>query len=180
MLNLLTRPMALSSFRVYIFPVRGASNESLHLALAAIMMTTPDATATSEAEASTTLPEQIDSSLRIEDSGAGLDAVGRIKLLFNQTMRVSIRDGRVFLGTFAGTDKLLNILLLNTDEYRFSPPQHANPQGRFVGLVLIPWKLVMRVEAHAPHKAQQVNVDSGVGLEGILETYEDAEDGLYT
>ena len=145
-------------------------------------MSASDAIAASEAEASTTLPEQIHSSLRIADderSGES-EAVEALKSLFNQTLRVTIRDGRVFLGTFAGTDKLLNILLINTDEYRYSPPQHANPRGRFVGLVLLPWRLVTKVEAHAPHKAQEVDVDPGVGLRGIVETYEDAEDGLYT
>jgi small nuclear ribonucleoprotein (snRNP)-like protein len=143
------------------------------------MMSMSGATA-SEALDVASLPEQIDSSLRIEDTQGDSDAVQSLKSLFNQTMRVSTRDGRVFLGTFAGTDKQLNILLINTDEYRFLPLQHANPHGRFVGLVLVPWRLVMRVEAHAPHKVQEVDVDPGVGLRGIVETYEDADDGLYT
>ena len=138
------------------------------------MMPTTDA-------ASSSLPEQMDQSLKI-DEGDKRDAVQKLKSLFNQTMRVTIRDGRVFLGTFAGTDKLLNILLLNADEYRFSPPQHANPGGRFVGLILLPWRLVVKAEAHRPQSQQPngVDVDPGVGLRGIVETYEDADDGLYT
>ena len=129
--------------------------------------------------ASTTLPEQIDRSLRI-DEGDSHDGVQQLRALFNQMLRVTIRDGRVFLGTFAGTDKLLNILLLNADEYRFAPPQHANPHGRFVGLILIPWRLVAKAEAHRPRRPAEVNVYPGVGLKGIVETYTDAEDELYT
>lgn len=129
--------------------------------------------------ASSSLPEQIDTSLKIEE-GTDTPAVQRLKSLLNQTLRVTIHDGRVFLGTFAGTDRLLNVLLVNTDEFRFSPPQHANPGGRFVGLVLIPWKLVLGVETQSANKGNEVDVDPGVGLRGIVETYEDAEDGLYT
>ena len=137
--------------------------------------------------ASSSLPEQIDSALKLEEEAAPADsdpsdppAVRDLKSLLNRTLRVTIRDGRVFLGSFAGTDKLLNILLVNTDEFRFSPPQHANPGGRFVGLVLIPWRLVLNVEAQGTNSGQEVVVDPGVGLRGIVETYEDAEDGLYT
>jgi len=129
--------------------------------------------------ASSSLPEQIDGSLKIEE-GEDTPAVQRLKSLLNHTLRVTIRDGRVFLGSFAGTDKLLNILLVNTDEFRFSPPQHANPGGRFVGLVLIPWKQILSVEAQSAHQGKVVDVDPGVGLRGIVETCEDADDGLYT
>jgi small nuclear ribonucleoprotein (snRNP)-like protein len=62
-----------------------------------------------------------------------------------EILRVTISDGRVFLGSFVGTDRELNILLLNTDEYRIGPAE--NPDGRYVGQVMIPWKLVSRVEA---------------------------------
>ncbi|KAI0796596.1 hypothetical protein C8Q75DRAFT_802283 [Abortiporus biennis] len=65
-----------------------------------------------------------------------------------QTLRVATTDGRIFLGTFAGTDKQLNILLMNTDEFRLSPPENANPDGRFVGLVMIPRRLISKIEAH--------------------------------
>ncbi|EKM59358.1 uncharacterized protein PHACADRAFT_249802 [Phanerochaete carnosa HHB-10118-sp] len=129
--------------------------------------------------ASSSLPEQTDSTLKIEE-GEDTPAVQQLKSLLNRTLRVTTRDGRVFLGSFAGTDKLLNVLLMNTDEFRFSPPQHANPGGRFVGLVLIPWKLIMSVEAQSAHQPRVVDVDPGVGLRGIVETCDDADDGLYT
>lgn len=116
--------------------------------------------------------------LKIADTQT--DAVRRLRALLRQTVRVAICDGRVFLGTFAGTDKQLNVLLLNADEFRFAPPRHANPDGRYVGLVLVPWRLVVRVEAAKAAEEREVDVDPGVGYRGIAENYEDAEDGLYT
>jgi len=59
---------------------------------------------------------------------------------------VSTTDGRVFIGTFAGTDKPLNIILVNTEEFLVGPGQ--NPDGRYVGQVVLPWKVVVKVEAH--------------------------------
>ena len=135
--------------------------------------------------ASSSLPEQIDNALKIEEDedveqeAGDTPAVQRLRSLLNRTLRVTIRDGRVFLGAFAGTDKLLNVLLMNTDEFRFAPPQHANPGGRFVGLVLVPWRLVLSVEAQSS-RGRTVDVAPAMGLHGIVETYEDAEDGLYT
>ena len=131
------------------------------------------------AAASSSLPERIDVSLKLDADAGDTPAVARLKGLLNHTLRVTIRDGRVFLGSFAGTDALLNILLVNTDEFRFAPPQHANPGGRFVGLVLVPWRLVLSVEAQSS-RGRTVDVAPAVGLHGIVETYEDAEDGLYT
>ncbi|RDX51516.1 hypothetical protein OH76DRAFT_1346720 [Lentinus brumalis] len=74
--------------------------------------------------------------------------VEQLKALLRTTLRISVTDGRVFLGTFAGTDKQLNLLLINTDEYRVGPD--AGPDaldGRYVGQVMIPWRLVVRVES---------------------------------
>ncbi|KAI9065563.1 hypothetical protein FKP32DRAFT_1674680 [Trametes sanguinea] len=74
--------------------------------------------------------------------------VERLKGLLKQTLRVTVTDGRIFIGTFAGTDKQLNILLISADEYRVGPD--AGPDGadgRYVGQVMVPWRLVVRVEA---------------------------------
>ncbi|KAH8106139.1 hypothetical protein BXZ70DRAFT_417758 [Cristinia sonorae] len=73
-------------------------------------------------------------------------ALAHVKQFLNKPLRITITDQRIFLGTFVGTDKQLNILLVNTDEYRFTPPELANPNGRFVGLVMIPRRLIVRVE----------------------------------
>ncbi|KAJ7037339.1 hypothetical protein C8F04DRAFT_952680 [Mycena alexandri] len=74
-------------------------------------------------------------------------AVERLEELLCQTLRVTITDGRIFIGSFAGTDQPLNILLLNTDEFRLGPDE--NPDGRYVGQVLIPWKLVVKAEVQS-------------------------------
>ncbi|KAI0347402.1 hypothetical protein BDW22DRAFT_1310707, partial [Trametopsis cervina] len=75
-----------------------------------------------------------------------------VKTILRQTMRITIADGRIFLGTFAGTDRLLNLLLVNTDEFKpYTPGERSqNPNGRYVGLVLVPWRLVVRAEAQVP------------------------------
>ena len=74
-----------------------------------------------------------------------LTSLSAVQGLLNDTLRVTVTDGRIFLGTFVGTDSELNILLLNTDEFRLGP--NENPNGRFVGQVMIPWRLVNKVEA---------------------------------
>ena len=77
-------------------------------------------------------------------------SLSAVYCLLNDTLRVTVTDGRIFLGTFVGTDRELNILLLNTDEFRLGP--NENPNGRFVGQVMIPWRLVNKVEARLhPH-----------------------------
>jgi N-alpha-acetyltransferase 38, NatC auxiliary subunit len=74
-----------------------------------------------------------------------LSSLSAVRNLLNDILRVTVTDGRIFLGTFVGTDSELNILLLNTDEFRLGP--NENPNGRFVGQVMIPWRLVKTVEA---------------------------------
>ena len=76
--------------------------------------------------------------------------IDQLKILFRQTLRVTIHDGRIFLGTFVGTDKQLNIVLINTDEFRIGADYaFGNPNGRFVGQVMLPWDIIKRVEARS-------------------------------
>ena len=56
--------------------------------------------------------------------------------------RVSIQDGRIFIGNFACIDREKNIVLSNTEEYRTG----EGPRGRYVGLVMIPWRWVIKAE----------------------------------
>ncbi|KAF5314005.1 hypothetical protein D9611_006950 [Ephemerocybe angulata] len=90
-------------------------------------------------------------------------ALQRLQSYLRQPLRISVTDGRIFLGTFAGTDKPLNILLANTEEYRMGSGEML--EGRYVGQVLIPWRLVTKVEAQAQ---QDYGYASGSGLEGPM------------
>ncbi|KZT68791.1 hypothetical protein DAEQUDRAFT_655213, partial [Daedalea quercina L-15889] len=74
-------------------------------------------------------------------------SIQRLKSLLRLQLRVTIDDGRIFIGTFVGTDKQLNILLVSTEEFRIGPDAaDSNPNGRFAGQVMIPWRLVRKVE----------------------------------
>ena len=81
----------------------------------------------------------------LNEYGQG-SAVTTVQALLRQLLRITTTDGRIFIGTFAGTDKPLNIILVNTEEFRVGPGQ--NPDGRFVGQVMLPWKIIVKVEAH--------------------------------
>ncbi|KAF8811387.1 hypothetical protein BYT27DRAFT_7089927, partial [Phlegmacium glaucopus] len=67
---------------------------------------------------------------------------------------------RIFLGTFTGTDKPLNIILINTEDYRISqgPGQRVelSENGRYVGQVLLPWKTIVRVEVYERNNAMEM------------------------
>ncbi|KAL4065765.1 hypothetical protein V8B97DRAFT_2010080 [Scleroderma yunnanense] len=80
-------------------------------------------------------------------------AIAAVKELFNQTLRVSTTDNRVFLGTFVGTDQQLNLLFVNTEEFILRQP--FDPNGRYVGQVMIPWRMIKQVEAN------ECNADGG-------------------
>ncbi|KAJ7356551.1 hypothetical protein DFH08DRAFT_953889 [Mycena albidolilacea] len=87
-------------------------------------------------------------------------ALDRLTALLTQNLRVTIADGRVFIGSFAGTDAPLNILLLNTDEFRLGPDE--NPDGRYVGQILIPWKLVVKAEVQTAPSALSLDAHQGL------------------
>ncbi|KAG1889182.1 hypothetical protein F4604DRAFT_826800 [Suillus subluteus] len=69
-------------------------------------------------------------------------SIAALKSLLTSTLRITTIDNRVFIGTFMGTDQLLNIILVNTEEYIL-----GNEASRFVGQVMLPWRLVLHVEA---------------------------------
>ncbi|KAH9836708.1 uncharacterized protein C8Q71DRAFT_55271 [Rhodofomes roseus] len=91
-------------------------------------------------------------------------SVKRLRSLLCRTLRVTIDDGRIFVGTFVGTDKQLNILLVSTEEFRIGADAvDGNPNGRFVGQVMIPWRLVRKVEASGRDGAQRPAEDVVAG-----------------
>ncbi|KAK0207946.1 hypothetical protein DFS33DRAFT_1254991 [Desarmillaria ectypa] len=72
--------------------------------------------------------------------------IAALESFFRRILRITVTDGRVFIGSFAGTDEPLNILLVNTEEFRIGPDE--NPDGRFVGQIMVPWHLVVKVEVY--------------------------------
>ncbi|KZV89063.1 hypothetical protein EXIGLDRAFT_596954, partial [Exidia glandulosa HHB12029] len=76
-------------------------------------------------------------------------AVSLLRSYISKLMRVAIADGRVFLGMFACIDKDRNLVLVNTEEFRIgvAPRQgQMGEGGRYVGMVMIPWKHVVSAE----------------------------------
>jgi len=69
------------------------------------------------------------------------EAIRNLKSILRGTLRIFTNDDRAFIGTFVGTDKSLNILLVNTEEFRLSPGEE-NTSGRYVGQVMVPWHLI--------------------------------------
>ncbi|KAF9810416.1 hypothetical protein IEO21_06953 [Rhodonia placenta] len=93
------------------------------------------------------------------------ESVRRLKSLLQQLLRVTILDGRIFLGTFVGTDQQLNILLVNSEEYRIGPESvDGDPNGRFVGQLMVPWRLIKAVEA---------STNTGGTLRRVVDGYDD-------
>ncbi|KAH8834759.1 hypothetical protein DL96DRAFT_1571617 [Flagelloscypha sp. PMI_526] len=74
----------------------------------------------------------------------------RLQSLLQKPIQIESSDGRVFVGLFAGTDKLLNILLANAEEYKEMQSLTDGDQPRYVGQILVPWKLVVKVHAEDP------------------------------
>jgi N-alpha-acetyltransferase 38, NatC auxiliary subunit len=95
-------------------------------------------------------------------------AINALRNLLGSTLRISIQDtsNRVFLGTFVCTDKARNIVLANAEEYRIERvavrrstitegevEEHGEEaeetfeqKGRYVGMVMIPWRYIIDVE----------------------------------
>ncbi|KIJ60096.1 hypothetical protein HYDPIDRAFT_117549 [Hydnomerulius pinastri MD-312] len=86
------------------------------------------------------------------DSSRDTPAIAAVRELLKETLRIVTSDNRVFLGTFVGTDQLLNILMVNTEEYLLSSEEST---GRYVGQVMIPWRLITQVEAPLRSRDEQ-------------------------
>ena len=88
------------------------------------------------------------------------ETIQNLKSILRGTIRIITDDSRAFIGTFVGTDKSLNILLLNTEEFRLDAD--ANPAGRYVGQVMIPWRLIrdigLQVAGESESYSEQVRV----------------------
>ncbi|KAF8333977.1 uncharacterized protein EI90DRAFT_3050505 [Cantharellus anzutake] len=72
-----------------------------------------------------------------------------LRSTLGQFYRVTIQDGRIFIGAFVCVDKEKNMVLTNTEE--FCPDATDMTRGRYVGLVMIPWRWVVKAEVE--HKS---------------------------
>ncbi|KAL4260146.1 Sm domain-containing protein [Pleurotus pulmonarius] len=75
---------------------------------------------------STFLPTIMESRTPAQDTTK--PALRRLESLLRHVLRISVNDGRIFI-----------------EEYRIG--LNENPSGRFVGQIMIPWKIVTKVEA---------------------------------
>jgi small nuclear ribonucleoprotein (snRNP)-like protein len=82
-------------------------------------------------------------------------AIAALKALLRQLLRITVVDGRIFLGTFVGTDQSLNIILVSAEEFRIGPKENRN--GRYVGQIMIPWKLVVSAEVQCRQPSDRGN-----------------------
>jgi len=78
------------------------------------------------------------------------EAIRNLKGVLRATLRIITHDDRAFIGTLVGTDKSLNIILVNTEEFRLSPGEE-NTSGRYVGQVMIPWRLIESIGLQVPN-----------------------------
>jgi len=72
------------------------------------------------------------------------EAIRNLKGILRGTLRIITSDDRALVGTFVGTDKSLNVLLVNTEEFRLGGA-NENPAGRYVGQVMVPWRLIQNI-----------------------------------
>lgn len=77
-----------------------------------------------------------------DSSGSGSASIAPVEALLQKTIRISISDRRIFIGTFVCMDKQRNLIVTNTEEFHLG----GSHQGRYVGMVMVPWNLVLKVE----------------------------------
>ena len=90
------------------------------------------------------------------------EAIQNLKSILRGTIRIITTDSRAFIGTFVGTDKSLNILLLNTEEFRLDAG--ANSAGRFVGQVMIPWRLIKDIGLQVAGEGDEMSYSEQVHI----------------
>lgn len=91
-------------------------------------------------------------------------AVTYIKSLLQSVMRVHCDDGRIFLGEFRCVDKECNIIFTNAEEFRSvtsSQSQSGQMKSRFVAMIMIPRRIITKIEATAPPTNGLANSSGG-------------------
>lgn len=90
------------------------------------------------------------------------EAAAFLESLLGKTLHITILDGRLFTGIFKCTDNESNVILANAFEYRMpskaaeekalaevaatGKPAKADMTSRFVGLIVIPGKQIVKME----------------------------------
>jgi N-alpha-acetyltransferase 38, NatC auxiliary subunit len=139
-------------------------------------------------------------SARTTSPSTSPDPRDALRALLRQTLRVRVADGRIFLGTFVGTDRALNVLLASAHEYRLPPAGPAvgaagvgpapttttvlsanegNGGGRFVGQIMLPWRLVRSVEVEGAAAAAGLRGWAVGARDNGEESEDEAADGVY-
>ncbi|OQR82683.1 hypothetical protein ACHHYP_15637 [Achlya hypogyna] len=69
--------------------------------------------------------------------------------LIDQPLRVEISDGRILIGSFHCLDHEKNLILTETNEYRFAHQDDDElpqvPSKRFLGMTLVPGRHIVKV-----------------------------------
>jgi len=96
----------------------------------------------------------------VEEGTLDTPAVAKARDLLGKELRITITDGRIFIGNFACTDKDLNVVLTGTYEFPVGyRNDHLVENGRFVGMLMFPWRHVVRVEVHIGNGSQVYDSD---------------------
>jgi len=105
-------------------------------------------------------PAQGKTSSKTEEEIPDTPAVAKVRALLGKELRITIGDGRVFIGTFACTDRDLNLVLTSVYEFPVGyQNDHLVESGRFVGMLMFPWRHIVRVEVHIGGEAQAYDSD---------------------
>jgi len=78
----------------------------------------------------------------------------------NHRMRATLKDGRTFVGTLRSFDKHMNLILIDTEEYRQTRPkkgQVLNEQKRPLGFVLLRGEHLCTLSVEGPPPNEDIS-----------------------